>query len=75
MVEIYGHKINFADKQIKQKLQKVFIAEIKGLLAQRELQQCLAEERKRGIYTLCGDPKVDINWETLTVGYFLLLGD
>lgn len=72
MVEIYGHKINFDDKQIKQKLQKVLIAEIKGLLAQREHEQFLEEERKRGIYALCGDIKVDIDWKTLTVGYFLI---
>ena len=55
-----------------QKLQKVLIAEIKGLLAQREHEEFLEEERKRGIYVLCGDIKVDIDWKTLTVGYFLI---
>ena len=69
MVEIYGHKINFADKQIKQKLQKVLIAELKVLLARKEDEIAWQEDYKRGIITLYGDIFIDIDWETLSVGY------
>jgi len=69
MVEIHGHKINFADKQIKQKLQKVLIAEIKVLLARKEDKIALQEDYKRGIVSLYGDIFISINWETLSVGY------
>lgn len=69
MVEIHGHKINFADKQIKQKLQKVLIAEIKVLLARKEDKIACQEDYKRGIVSLYGDIFISINWETLSVGY------
>ena len=69
MVEIHGHKINLADKQIKQKLQKVLIAEIKVLLARKEDEIALQEDYKRGIVSLYGDIFISINWETLSVGY------
>jgi len=69
MVEIHGHKINFNDKEIKQKLQKVLIAELDVLRIRKEQYEYLEEERKRGIYIFCGDITVDIDWETLSVGY------
>ena len=75
MVEIHGHKINFNDKQIKQKLQKVLIAELKCLLLRKEEEIAWEEEYKRGIICLCGDPFASINWETLSVGSFFIWGD
>lgn len=69
MVEIHGHKINFADKQKKQKLQKVLIAELKVLLARKEDEIAWQEDYKRGIITLYGDIFIGIDWETLSVGY------
>ncbi len=71
MVEIHGHKINFNDKQIKQKLQKVLIAELKCLLLRKEEEIALKEDLKRGIITLSGDAFVSIDWETLCVGYII----
>ena len=69
MVEIHGHKINFADKQIKQKLQKVLIAELRVLLARKEDEIFWKEEYKRGVVTLIGDIFIGIDWKTLSVGY------
>lgn len=75
MVEIHGHKINFNDKQIKQKLQKVLIAELKCLLLRKKEEIAWEEDFKRGIITFCGDIKAIINWETLEVFYIGIWGD
>ena len=69
MIEIHGHKINFNDKQIKQKLQKVLIAEIEVLLARKEDEIAWQENYKRGLLTLYGDIFIGIDWKTLSVGY------